>query len=73
MPLVNNLAGIRQDAIFIRVNGDTNREYSRYFNLRRYPSIIGFYANSNGRRHELMSSYFSFDNLNSFVDKLIRR
>ena len=72
MPLAAKLAEIRQDAIFVRINGDANINYRDSFNLRYYPSIVGFYANSNGKRQELMTSDRGYDQFNSFVNKLIK-
>jgi hypothetical protein len=70
MPLAKKFSEIRQDAIFLRINGDANIEYRDSFNLRYYPSIIGFYANSNGKRQELLASDRGFDQFNGFVNKL---
>ena len=72
MPLAKKIAEIRQDAIFLRINGDSNIEYRDSFDLRYYPSIIGFYANSNGNRYELMTSDRGYDYFNSFINKLIK-
>lgn len=72
MPLAKKIADIRTDTIFLRINGDANIEYRDSFNLRYYPSIIGFYANSNGNRKELMSSDRGYDQFSSFINKLIK-
>lgn len=72
MPMAKKFAQGRSDAIFLRINGDENIQFRDSFNLRYYPSIIGFYANSNGNRYELMTNDRGMDNLNSFVNKLIK-
>lgn len=72
MPLAKKYAETRTDAIFIRVNGDQYIQYRDQFKLRYYPSIIGFYANSNGKRYELMTNDRGFDNISSFINKLIK-
>jgi hypothetical protein len=66
MPLAKKFSEIRQDAIFLRINGDANIEYRDSFNLRYYPSIIGFY----GKRQDLLASVRGFDQFNGFVNKL---
>lgn len=72
MPLAKKYAETRTDAIFLRINGDENIQYRDQFNLRYYPSIIGFFANSNGKRYELMTNDRGFEIFNSFVNKLIK-
>lgn len=70
MPIAMKYAETRPDAIFLRINGDANVQYRDSFNLRYYPSIIGFYANSNGNRYELMASDRGIEHFNSFINKL---
>lgn len=72
MPIARKMAEKRTDTIFIRVNGDENIQFRDSFKLRYYPSIIGYYANSNGNRYELMTNDRGEDNLNSFINKLIK-
>ena len=73
MPLAKTLAKSRSDVIFLRVNGDANIPYRDSFDLRFYPSIIGFYPNTIGKRWELLSTGNSIDNLNAFINKLNRQ
>ena len=70
MPLAMKISEMRSDVIFLRINGDANIQYRDSFNLRYYPSIIGYYANSNGSRKELMASDRGYDQFNSFINKL---
>lgn len=72
MPSAQKLSETRKDAIFIRVNGDDNIAFRDSFRLLHYPSIIGFYPNSNGNRFELMASDADYNNLNAFVNKFVR-
>jgi hypothetical protein len=71
MPTAERIAIEReQDAIFVRINGDVHINYRDSFKLRYYPSVIGFYANSNGKNHELYSDSRGSDNFNRFITKL---
>ena len=71
MPECERTANARQnDAIFIRINGDANVNYRDSFKLRYYPSVIGYFANSNGQRQELYTGSRGTQEFNSFISKL---
>ena len=72
IPIARKYAQTRTDTIFLRINGDINIEFRDSFNLRYYPSVIGFYSGSNGNRYELMTNDRGYDNFNSFVSKLVK-
>lgn len=72
MPLAKKLSESRPDVTFIRVNGDANIPFRDSFNLRFYPSIIGFYPNTIGKRWELLSNEHGIDNITAFIKKLTK-